>query len=42
VEFKGASWRARSSQPIARGARAVIEEVDGLVLVVRKAEEELS
>ena len=35
VEFKGANWKARSMEPIASGAYGVIEEVDGLCLVIR-------
>jgi membrane protein implicated in regulation of membrane protease activity len=36
VEFKGATWSARSREPIRKGEAACIERVDGLVLVVRK------
>jgi len=35
VEFKGADWSARCATPLAAGARAVIESVDGITLVVR-------
>ena len=35
VEFKGAHWKARCSEPLAAGDYAVIEAVDGLCLVVR-------
>ena len=40
VEFKGATWSARSHEPIRKGEAARIERVDGLVLVVRKEREE--
>jgi len=36
VEFKGATWSARSHEPIRKGEAARIERIDGLVLVVRK------
>ncbi len=34
VEYKGADWRAESEVPIAAGARALIVDVDGIVLRV--------
>ncbi len=39
VEFKGANWSARSTESIGSGERAIIERVDGLVLVIKKEEE---
>ena len=35
VEFKGADWSARCDTPLAVGARAVIQSVDGITLLVR-------
>ena len=39
VEFKGAPWRARAAVSIKRGEAAVIDRVEGTVLIIRKAEE---
>jgi len=36
VEFKGASWNARSDEPIKRGETAVILRVDGISLIIGK------
>jgi membrane protein implicated in regulation of membrane protease activity len=35
VEFKGADWSARCDSALTVGSRAVIENVDGITLVVR-------
>jgi membrane-bound serine protease (ClpP class) len=40
VEFKGARWRAVSDDHIKRGEMAIITGVDGIILKVRKKEEE--
>jgi len=37
VEFKGATWTAHSSEAIAKGEAALIERVDGISLIIRKA-----
>lgn len=37
VELKGATWRARSEQPLASGARARVLRRDGLLLWVEAA-----
>ena len=42
VEFKGATWSARSDQTIRRGESAVIERLDGIALIIRKDLEEKS
>ena len=34
VEYKGAEWQARGTEPIAAGQPAVIVETDGITLVV--------
>lgn len=39
VEFKGSTWSARSHEPIRKGESAVIESVDGIVLVIKKSTE---
>ncbi len=36
VEFKGTSWSAVSDQEIKKGETAVISEMDGLTLVIKK------
>jgi membrane protein implicated in regulation of membrane protease activity len=36
VEFKGTSWRAVSDQEVKKGETAVIDEMDGLTLVIKK------
>lgn len=36
VEFKGTSWSAVSDQEIKKGETAVIAEMDGLILVIKK------
>jgi membrane protein implicated in regulation of membrane protease activity len=36
VEFKGTSWSAVSDQEIKKGETAVIAEMDGLTLVIKK------
>jgi membrane protein implicated in regulation of membrane protease activity len=36
VEFKGTSWRAVSDQEINKGETAVIAEMDGLTLIIKK------
>jgi membrane protein implicated in regulation of membrane protease activity len=36
VEFKGATWSARSDEMIRTGETAVIERIDGLTLIIRK------
>jgi len=38
VEFKGADWSARCSTRLLAGKRAVIENVDGITLLVRPEE----
>lgn len=40
VEFKGAGWTAVSDAPLAAGEQAKIVSADGIVLRVRKLEEE--
>jgi membrane protein implicated in regulation of membrane protease activity len=40
VEFKGAGWAAVSDTPLAAGEQARIVSADGIVLRVRKLEEE--
>ena len=37
VEFKGASWTARSEEAIAAGDKAIVENAEGITLVVRPA-----
>lgn len=39
VEFKGTSWSAVSDQEIKKGETAVIAEMDGLTLVIKKKKE---
>jgi membrane-bound ClpP family serine protease len=39
VEFKGARWRADSDEHIKKGEMALITDVDGIILKVRKKEE---
>ncbi len=36
VEFKGTSWRATSDQEIKKGETALIADMDGLTLVIKK------
>ena len=36
VEFKGATWSARSDETIRKGETAVIERIDGLALIIKK------
>jgi membrane-bound ClpP family serine protease len=40
VEFKGARWRAISDEHIKNGEMAVITDIDGIILKVRKKKEE--
>lgn len=42
VEFKGASWSARSDQTIRKGESAVIERLDGIALIIKKDSEGMS
>ena len=39
VEFKGASWSAVSEEPIQKGEMAVISELDGLTIKIKKKED---